>query len=356
MRTEDRYFLKRKKKGGSMYFETKLIKDARLSAMNDEELINLLNEAADKTNQDPDSFFIFPYGVYSDYIFLLIRTSFSEIGKASEFAEHCGLKLDNFGFDEISPEQYEVLSEGIGYDQYKKGCVEYPDSFDSSRIEYLTIPSKDSELFMPKKAEHPNTLVNELIFIAHNKKHFFSPINYYIVSADKRRQASIRMALLQSLKMHSWIDPSYYKTVSLDTKGGDYNPAMGDLDYIYYGERDYPIVLSINGDGILPQNDETLNSFVDTLIKYKDVNTTIIESKYFDERMMKALEERDNSIPFVLIKDTGRVRIPSSLPQNVFRSCKDYFDRLESKKDPRVYPDFHNWYLYHDDFDDKNKR
>ena len=53
-----------------MYFETKLIKDARLSAMNDEELINLLNEAADKTNQDPDSFFIFPYGVYSDYIFL----------------------------------------------------------------------------------------------------------------------------------------------------------------------------------------------------------------------------------------------------------------------------------------------
>ena len=56
-----------------MYFETKLIKDARLSAMNDEELINLLNEAADKTNQDPDSFFIFPYGVYSDYIFLLIK-------------------------------------------------------------------------------------------------------------------------------------------------------------------------------------------------------------------------------------------------------------------------------------------
>ena len=344
MRIANIYFLKRKKKGGSMYFETKLIKDARLSAMNDEELINLLNEAADKTNQDPDSFFIFPYGVYSDYIFLLIRTSFSEIGKASEFAEHCGLKLDNFGFDEISPEQYEVLSEGIGYDQYKKGCVEYPDSFDSSRIEYLTIPSKDSELFMPKKAEHPKTLADELIFIAHNKKHSFSPINYYIVSADKRRQAAIRMALLQSLKMHSWIYPSYYKTVSLDTKGGNYNPAMGDLDYIYYGERDYPIVLSINGDGILPQNDETLNSFVDTLIKYKDVNTTIIESKYFDERMMKALEERDNSIPFVLIKDTGRVRIPSSLPPNVFRSCKDYFDRLESKKDPSVYPDFLNLY------------
>ena len=49
-----------------MYFETKLIKDARLSAMNDEELINLLNEAADKTNQDPDSFFIFPFSIYSD--------------------------------------------------------------------------------------------------------------------------------------------------------------------------------------------------------------------------------------------------------------------------------------------------
>ncbi len=86
-------------------------------------------------------------------------------------------------------------------------------------------------------------------------------------------------------------------------------------------------------------------------IKYKDVNTTIIESKYLDERMMNALEERDNSIPFVLIQDTGRVRIPSSLPQNVFRSCKDYFDRLESKKDPRVYTDFHNGYLYHVDFE-----
>ena len=156
--------------------------------------------------------------------------------------------------------------------------------------------------------------------------------------------------------MHSLINTSYYKTVSLDTKGGKYNPAMGDLDYIYYGERDYPIVLSINGERKQPQKDETLNSFVDTMIKYKDVNTTIIESKYFDENMMKALEERDNSIPFVLIQDTGRVRIPSSLPQNVFRSSKDYFDRLESKKDPRVYPDFHNGYLDHNDFDDKNKR
>ena len=67
--------------------------------------------------------------------------------------------------------------------------------------------------------------------------------------------------------------------------------------------------------------------------------------------MMKALEERDNSIPFVLIQDTGKVRIPTSLPQNVFRSCKDYFDSLESKKDPKVYPDFHNGYLDHDDFE-----
>ena len=71
MRTGDRYFLKRKKKGGSMYFETKLIKDARLSAMNDEELINLLNEAADKTNQDPDSFFIFPYLYHANLLKVL---------------------------------------------------------------------------------------------------------------------------------------------------------------------------------------------------------------------------------------------------------------------------------------------
>ena len=131
---------------------------------------------------------------------------------------------------------------------------------------------------------------------------------------------------------------------------------MGDLDYIYYGERDYPIVLSINGERKQPQKDEPLNSFVNTLIKYKAVNTTIIESKYFDENMMKALEERDSSIPFVLIQDTGKVRVPTSLPQNVFRSCKDYFDRIESKKDPQLYPDFHNGYLDHDDFDDKNKR
>ncbi len=156
--------------------------------------------------------------------------------------------------------------------------------------------------------------------------------------------------------MKSWIDTSYYKSISLGTKGGKYDPAMGELDYVYYGESDYPIVLSIKGDGIQPQDDETLNSFVDTLIKYKDVNTTIIESKYFDENMMKALEERDSSITFVLIQDTGKVRVPTSLPQNVFRSSKDYFDALKTKKDHKVYPDFHNRYLDIDDFDDKNKR
>ena len=151
--------------------------------------------------------------------------------------------------------------------------------------------------------------------------------------------------------MKSWIDTSYYKSVSLDTKGGKYDPAMGELECVYYGETDYPIVLSIKGDGIQPQDDETLNSFVETMVKYKDKNTTIIESNFFDENMMKALEERDSSIPFVLIQDTGKVRVPTSLPQNVFRSSKDYFDRLEPKKDPQLYPDFHNRYLDIDDFE-----
>lgn len=52
---------------------------------------------------------------------------------------------------------------------------------------------------MPNKAEHPRTLANELEFIANNKKLVLTPINYYIVSADKRRQKAIREALLQSL-------------------------------------------------------------------------------------------------------------------------------------------------------------
>ena len=50
MRTEDRYSLKRKKQGGSMYFETKLFKDARLIVMNDEQLMKRLNEAAEQNN------------------------------------------------------------------------------------------------------------------------------------------------------------------------------------------------------------------------------------------------------------------------------------------------------------------
>ena len=202
---------------------------------------------------------------------------------------------------------------------------------------------------MPNKAEHPRTLANELVFIANNKKLVLTPIYYYIVSADKRRQKAIREALLQSLSMNSWIDTSYYKSVSLDTKGGKYDPAMGELDYVYYGECDYPIVLSIKGDGIQPQDDETLNSFVETMVKYKDENTTIIESNFFDENMMKALEERDSSIPFVLIQDTGKVRITFSLPQNVFRSTKDYFDTLQSEEDPMAFPCFNDelW-----DFDD----
>ena len=90
---------------------------------------------------------------------------------------------------------------------------------------------------MPNKAEHPRTLANELVFIANNKKLVLTPINYYIVSADKRRQKAIREALLQSLSMKSWIDTSYYKSVSLGTKGGKYDPAMGELETMYIMEN-----------------------------------------------------------------------------------------------------------------------
>ena len=323
-----------------MYFETVLHKDAKLSAMNEEELMKLLNEAADKTNTAPESFYIYPCSIYMGQIFLLIRSSLMDIGKTGEFAKYCGINMEDFEFSEISHEQYSALSEGIGLDYYLKGCVKYPKSFWDLDTEYLEVPSKECELFMPNRALHPETLINEIIFIANQKKRFVTPINYYIVSPDKRRQSAIREALLQSLKMHNWIHSLYYKTISLETKGGKYHPVMGELDYFYYGERDYPLVLSINSDKIQPQKDEILNSFVDTIIKYKNDNTTIIESNFFDETMMKEIEERDDSIPFVLIKDICKVRIPDSLPSIVYKSGEEYFDELKSQEDPRVFPDF----------------
>lgn len=323
-----------------MYFETELHPDSKLGSIGEDDLIKLLKEAADKTNTDPESFYIFPCYIGLGKVFLLIRSSLMDIGKTSEFANYCGLSMDNFEFSEISREQYSALSEGIGLDYYLKGCVKYPKSFWDLDTEYMVVPSEECELFMPNRALHPETLINEIIFIANQKKRFVTPINYYIVSSDKRRQSAIREALLQSLKMHSWIHSLYYKTISLETKGGKYHPAMGELDYFYYGERDYAMILSINGDKIQPQKDEVLNSFVDTIIKYKNDNTTIIESNFFDETMMKEIEERDDSIPFVLIKDTGKVRIPNFLPSIVYKSGEEYFDELKSKKDPRVFPDF----------------
>lgn len=340
MITEAINTLRRRKTGGNMYFETELNSASKLGSMGEDDLIKLLKEAADKTNTDPESFYIYPCYIGLGKVYLLIRSSLLDIGKTSEFANYCGLSMDNFEFSEISREQYSALSEGIGLDYYLEGCAEYPKSFWDLDTEYMVVPSEEFELFMPNRAEHPKALIKELIFIAKNKKSFFTPINYYIVSSDKRRQSAIREALLQSLKMHSWIHSLYYKTISLETKGGKYHPAMAELDYFYYGERDYPIVISINGDKIQPQKDETLNSFVETIIKYKDVNTTIIESNFFDETMMKEIEKRDSSIPFVLIKDSGKVRIPDTLPNNVFRSNEDYFNYLKSKKDPRVFPCF----------------
>ena len=104
------------------------------------------------------------------------------------------------------------------------------------------------------------------------------------------------MALLNSLLMNKWVPSSYYKTISLSVKDGKYNPAMKYLDYFYKGESDYPIVLSINGDKTMLKGDETLNAFADTMIHYNRKILTIIESNFFDEKLMKAIEGNSQNI------------------------------------------------------------
>ena len=132
------------------------------------------------------------------------------------------------------------------------------------------------------------------------------------------------MALLNSLLINKWVPSSYYKTISLGLKDGKYNPAMKHLDYFYKGESDYPIVLSINGDKTMLKGDETLNAFADTMVRYNRKNLTIIESNFFDEKMMKAIEEKDPSIPFVVIIDTEKMKAPHSiLPKNTFKTSKE---------------------------------
>ena len=182
---------------------------------------------------------------------------------------------------------------------------------------------------MPNNAEHPLSLIKELVSIDSSEKPItanwpISPINYYVVSHTKGRQRATTMALLNSLLINKWVPSSYYKTISLGLKDGKYNPAMKHLDYFYKGESDYPIVLSINGDKTMLKGDETLNAFADTMVRYNRKNLTIIESNFFDEKMMKAIEEKDPSIPFVVIIDTEKMKAPHSiLPKNTFKTSKE---------------------------------
>lgn len=312
-----------------MYFESAFYRVNHLSTMENEKLKEFLKKAADKCNTAPESFYIYPTCITDEKVFLVMRTSFNQMGRVGDFIENCGINMNKNEISEISPEYFEGVSDGIGLDYYRELYAGYPEEVKETEIEFYPIPSKDWELTMPNNAEHPLSLIKELVSIDSSEKPItanwpISPINYYVVSHTKGRQRATTMALLNSLLINKWVPSSYYKTISLGLKDGKYNPAMKHLDYFYKGESDYPIVLSINGDKTMLKGDETLNAFADTMVRYNRKNLTIIESNFFDEKMMKAIEEKDPSIPFVVIIDTEKMKAPHSiLPKNTFKTSKE---------------------------------
>ena len=203
------------------------------------------------------------------------------------------LKLDESGINEVSPASFFSLinraerSQHMLYVGSSDAATKNLDglsiekipmtntymSHDHSYVSYPISLEKEIERIEKDRKEHPSRKQNKS--------------NYYLLSLNNERRTVIRKTLLKTLFDNNHLYSSYYGYVEITNKNNeDYPISLDILKRTIEVIKGGVIVLSLEDESIFKNRDD-FDSFLD-LIDSKDDNLIIIESSYYDEKLVKA--------------------------------------------------------------------
>lgn len=220
------------------------------------------------------------------------------------------LKLDESGINEVSPSSFFSLVDRAKRSQHMLYVGSYDAatknldglsieripmtntymSHDHSYVSYPISLEKEIERIEKESKEHPRYKQNKS--------------NYYLLSLSNERRTVMRKTLLKTLFDNNRLFSSYYGYVEITNKNNEDYPISLDIfkrttEVIKGGV----IVLSLEDENIF-NNIDDFDDFLD-IIDSKHDNLIIIESSYYDERLVKALTDEYRDIPLKLIQDPG---------------------------------------------------
>ena len=220
------------------------------------------------------------------------------------------LKLDESGINEVSPFSFFSLvnraerSQHMLYVGSSDAATKNLDGLSIAKIPMTnTYMSHDHSYF-----SYPISLEKEIDRIEKESKEHprykQNKSNYYLLSLSNERRTVMRKTLLKTLFDNNRLFSSYYGYVEITNKNNEDYPISLDIfkrttEVIKGGV----IVLSLEDENIFNNRDD-FDDFLD-IIDSKHDNLIIIESSYYDERLVKALTDEYRDIPLKLIQDPG---------------------------------------------------
>ena len=220
------------------------------------------------------------------------------------------LKLDESGINEVSPFSFFSLvnrAERSQHMLYVGSSDAATKNFDGLSIEKIpmtnTYMSHDHSY-----VSYPISLEKEIERIEKDSKkrpcYKQNNSNYYLLSLSDERRTVMRKTLLKTLFDNNRLFSSYYGYVEITNKNNeDYLISLDIFKRTIEVIKGGVIVLSLEDENIFNNKDD-FDDFLD-IMDSRNENLIIIESSYYDEKLVKALTDEYRDIPLKLIQDPG---------------------------------------------------
>ena len=220
------------------------------------------------------------------------------------------LRLDESGINEVSPFSFFSLvdraerSQHMLYVGSSDAATKNLDGLSIEKIPMTNTYMSHDHFYV----SYPISLEKEIERIEKDSKkrpcYKQNKSNYYLLSLSEERRTVMRKTLLKTLFDNNHLYSSYYGYVEITNKNNEDYPISLDIfkrtiEVIKGGV----IVLSLEDEDIFNNRDD-FDAFLD-IMDSRNENLIIIESSYYDEKLVKAFTEESRNIPLRLIQDPG---------------------------------------------------
>ncbi|MCI7454703.1 MAG: hypothetical protein MSA93_05300, partial [Spirochaetales bacterium] len=220
------------------------------------------------------------------------------------------LRLDESGINEVSPFSFFSLvdraerSQHMLYVGSSDAATKNLDGLSIEKIPMTNTYMSHDHFYV----SYPISLEKEIERIEKDSKkrpcYKQNKSNYYLLSLSDERRTVMRKTLLKTLFDNNRLFSSYYGYVEITNKNNeDYPISLDILKRTIEVIKGGVIVLSLEDENIFNNRDD-FDAFLD-IMDSRNENLIIIESSYYDEKLVKALTDEYRDIPLKLIQDPG---------------------------------------------------